>query len=82
MVSNLESKYASAFSADVMERMQEDYHALLQLLPYEYYKLPECEKDSYWMRVTGALDAGITQPEQLAQLYQPSYNRINQEIKP
>ena len=79
MVSNLESKYASAFSADVMQRMQEDYHALLQLLPTEYYQQPGREKDPFWMRVSDALDAGITQPEQLAQLYQPSYNRINQE---
>ena len=65
-------KPASMATIDVSRILGEDFIELLTLLPDPFYCLPDEAQDQIWVTIRHAAVHGETDPQRLANLYQPT----------
>ena len=78
---SLKSNYSTIGSFILSAERQDDLvQEILALLPYEYFKASDQDRNAFWTRVITAIDGGEQDVTRLAQLYEHRGAAIAREI--
>ena len=78
---SLKSNYSTIGSFILSADRQDDLvQEILALLPYEYFKAADQDRNAFWTRVITAIDGGEQDVTRLAQLYQHRGAEIAQDL--
>ena len=78
---SLKSNYSTIGSFILSADRQDDLvQEILALLPYEYFKAADQDRNAFWTRVITAIDGGEQDVTRLAQLYEDRGEGIAREV--